>query len=331
VPLTSYLRAARALLRVPTYLLLLVYYGLAYLSAGRPAPETTVTLLAGAGVIALWYINATSINDLSDFEIDQVNLQADQARPLVTGALDRAGLRRIAIGSAVGALGLAWVVGGPAVLLVAIMLVLNLAYSLPPARISHRGGLALALLPVGYVGLTMGLGWLVAGAASLPGTLALTVICYVQFLARISLKDYRDVEGDARFGKRTFLLRHGQAAVVRLALVAHAAAGVSGVIWLYLVSPYGAAAYAFLATIALTCLQRLGQAGRWPLQRIWIAAYGRLVSGQLAVLLVAQLVRAGLLDSGAKEISVLLVLIGGFAWSTRQVVVTLQRLTNRKK
>jgi 4-hydroxybenzoate polyprenyltransferase len=312
VPLTSYLRAARALLRVPTYLLLLVYYGLAYLSAGRPAPETAVTLLAGAGVIALWYINATSINDLSDFEIDQVNLQADQARPLVTGALDRAGLR-------------------PAVLLVAIMLVLNLAYSLPPARISHRGGLALALLPVGYVGLTMGLGWLVAGAASLPGTLALTVICYVQFLARISLKDYRDVEGDARFGKRTFLLRHGQAAVVRLALVAHAAAGVSGVIWLYLVSPYGAAAYAFLATIALTCLQRLGQAGRWPLQRIWIAAYGRLVSGQLAVLLVAQLVRAGLLDSGAKEISVLLVLIGGFAWSTRQVVVTLQRLTNRKK
>lgn len=35
---------------------------------------------------------------------------------------------------------------------------------------------------------------------------------YLGFIGRILLKDFRDVRGDALFGKRTFLVRHGRRA-----------------------------------------------------------------------------------------------------------------------
>ena len=39
---------------------------------------------------------------------------------------------------------------------------------------------------------------------------------YAGFIGRIVLKDFRDVRGDALFGKRTFLVRHGRRATCRL-------------------------------------------------------------------------------------------------------------------
>jgi hypothetical protein len=43
-----------------------------------------------------------------------------------------------------------------------------------------------------------------------PADLALLAGLYVGFVGRILLKDFRDVRGDALFGKRTFLVRHGR-------------------------------------------------------------------------------------------------------------------------
>jgi 4-hydroxybenzoate polyprenyltransferase len=40
---------------------------------------------------------------------------------------------------------------------------------------------------------------------------------YVGFIGRILLKDFRDLRGDAMFGKRTFLVRHGRQATCRFA------------------------------------------------------------------------------------------------------------------
>jgi 4-hydroxybenzoate polyprenyltransferase len=41
---------------------------------------------------------------------------------------------------------------------------------------------------------------------------------YVGFIGRILLKDFRDVVGDAMFGKRTFLVRHGRRATCALSV-----------------------------------------------------------------------------------------------------------------
>jgi 4-hydroxybenzoate polyprenyltransferase len=38
------------------------------------------------------------------------------------------------------------------------------------------------------------------------------IALYISFIGRIILKDFRDVKGDAKFGKRTFILRHGRGA-----------------------------------------------------------------------------------------------------------------------
>ena len=42
---------------------------------------------------------------------------------------------------------------------------------------------------------------------------------YAGFVGRILLKDFRDVRGDALFGKRTFLVRHGRGATCTLSAI----------------------------------------------------------------------------------------------------------------
>jgi hypothetical protein len=66
------------------------------------------------------------------------------------------------------------------------------------------------LLPAGYVAVPYLVG-VIAGRGSVqPGDLVLLGGLYVGFIGRILLKDFRDVRGDALFGKRTFLVRHGR-------------------------------------------------------------------------------------------------------------------------
>jgi 4-hydroxybenzoate polyprenyltransferase len=150
--------------------------------------------------IAAWYMNATAINDLADVAIDQENLPGDNDRPLVTGAAGPKEVKTVAVVGGMAAVVLVLPLGLAAAGLMLVMLGFNVAYSLRPVRLSWRGGLALALLPLGYVGLTMGLGYLAAGTPLSPLLLAFIAMCYLQFLARISLKDYRDVTGDRHHG-----------------------------------------------------------------------------------------------------------------------------------
>ncbi|HSX02403.1 MAG TPA: UbiA family prenyltransferase [Candidatus Saccharimonadia bacterium] len=323
----AYPKAIVGLLRVPTYLLLLLYYGLGFVAAFGLVKGGMVwsvggagRLLAGALAIAAWYINATALNDLSDYEIDQINLSDASDRPLVAGALRRPDLLIIAGTTAVLSLAAAAVLGWWTAGLVAILLAFNTAYSLPPMSLSRRGGWALALLPIGYVILPMmlGLAATAQGLVALAGPLV--AICYAQFVARISLKDYRDVVGDAQFGKRTFLLRHGSAVVVRLALLGQIVAGVGGVIWLYGSSPLMAAGYIFLATIGSVYLQRLGRAAAWPKQRLWISAYGRLATGQVVILLLDALARAQLAGGSIRQAVLLAVVVVAFCWSAQQII-----------
>jgi 4-hydroxybenzoate polyprenyltransferase len=81
---------------------------------------------------------------------------------------------------------------------------------LRPVRLADRGAVASMLLPAGYVAVPYLEGVLTARSHLTARDLALLGGLYVGFIGRILLKDFRDVRGDALFGKRTFLVRHGR-------------------------------------------------------------------------------------------------------------------------
>jgi 4-hydroxybenzoate polyprenyltransferase len=179
-------------------------------SGGALLPLFTTVLIVGS-----WFAALVCVNDLGDEAIDRVNLPGDANRPLVTGAASRRQVTAIGAGAAALALGVAWIEGPIVAAVVAAGLALGAAYSLPPFRLCGRGLVAAAVLPAGYVAVPFLVGAL--GTDATPRGTAFAVLpgLYLVFMGRILLKDFRDVEGDALFGKRTFLVRYGRRATCR--------------------------------------------------------------------------------------------------------------------
>ncbi len=168
--------------------------------------------LAVVIIIAAWYVNATTVNDLADYEIDRINLKGVAERPLANKRVSRGQILRLNVFSAILALAGGFLVDVRIGLLSVVCLLANYLYSTTPAKISHRGALAPLLLPAGYVAFPYLIGaWSLGESITHDGWLLLLAL-YVSFIGRIILKDFRDVKGDAAFGKRTFILRHGRKA-----------------------------------------------------------------------------------------------------------------------
>jgi 4-hydroxybenzoate polyprenyltransferase len=106
-----------------------------------------------------------------------------------------------------------------AVIVVLAGLTLAAAYSLPPVRLAGRGAIASLTLPAGYVAVPYLLGIFAVRGTLRRADLLLLLGLYAGFIGRIVLKDFRDVRGDALFGKRTFLVRHGRAATCAVSAV----------------------------------------------------------------------------------------------------------------
>jgi 4-hydroxybenzoate polyprenyltransferase len=198
----------------PAVLLLVILSAAAGLAAAGVADRPAVAAPVAVAVTG-FILFAVTVNDLADEAVDRVNLAGVPGRPLVEGRADRHEMILVAVVSAALALAAAPLISAAAVGVVAAGLAFALAYSLPPIRLSGRGALASLLLPAGFVAVPFILG-LVAGDAPLLGRNAVLLAgLYVGFIARILLKDFRDVRGDALFGKRTFLVRHGREATCR--------------------------------------------------------------------------------------------------------------------
>ncbi len=75
------------------------------------------------------------------------------------------------------------------------------------------------ILAVAYVLVPYGLGMFAAGGGIDTTDGLLAAALYMLFVARINLKDFRDREGDAAFGKPTLLLAHGKTATCAVSLV----------------------------------------------------------------------------------------------------------------
>ena len=211
--MTSRSRLFVLMVRPAVLLLLVMYLALGLAQAG--GGQNPLLLAVPALVMVGFLLFSTALNDLADEAVDRVNLPADSRRLLVTGARSRRDLRLVAATTGCLTVLAAATVGWQAAVVVLVGMAVSAGYSLPPTRLASRGAVAALLLPACYVAVPYLLGIFATAMAVTPGDLALLLGLYLGFIGRILLKDFRDVRGDALFGKRTFLVRHGRAATCR--------------------------------------------------------------------------------------------------------------------
>ena len=174
------------------------------LAGGSVSYQTFLAII----ILVTFYIHAASLNDYADRQIDEINLPGAKDRPLVTRSMPQKTLWRIHYAAGITTLILSMFYGMPAVVMTIAILAFDYAYSLKPLRITDRGALAQFTLPFAYVIYPFSLGyWSLDAAGTFP--ILLVAGLYSGFIARLFLKDFRDVKGDSQFGKRTFLIRHG--------------------------------------------------------------------------------------------------------------------------
>jgi 4-hydroxybenzoate polyprenyltransferase len=203
--------------RVAVMIILFMLLGAAW-HRGLAAIDASLLLIILA--LASSYVSATSVNDISDREIDEINHPDDRGRPLVTGAARTADLWILFGASSVLAVAVSLAAGPAAAGIMLLSVVIGALYSLPPARLSYRTFLAPLTLAVAYVCIPYWAGVVVAGGSLGTVDLPLLVALYLLFAGRIILKDFRDREGDAAFGKPTFLLKYGKGATCLVSLCA---------------------------------------------------------------------------------------------------------------
>jgi 4-hydroxybenzoate polyprenyltransferase len=197
------------LLTRPAVIVLLGLFAATGLAEGGAGNDPAKLLRVLVIVMAFLFFSVV-VNDLADEAIDRVNLAGDPSRPLVCGSSTRHELRVIAWTTGAVALIAAALANPPVLVVVIAGLGLSVSYSQRPVRLADRGAVASLVLPAGYVAVPYLVGVLSARGQVTGRDLALLGGLYVGFIGRILLKDFRDVRGDALFGKRTFLVRHGR-------------------------------------------------------------------------------------------------------------------------
>jgi 4-hydroxybenzoate polyprenyltransferase len=166
------------------------------------------------------YIAATTLNDIADQDIDRVNHPRDPGRPLVSGEATVRELYLLHVAATLLAVAFAAPLGWAALAIVGLSLLIGHTYSAPPLRFSYRTYLAPLVLAVAYVLVPFWLGLVAAGTGRGPADRPFSLGLVALFLARITLKDFRDREGDARYGKPTLLLRFGKGVTCLVSLTA---------------------------------------------------------------------------------------------------------------
>jgi 4-hydroxybenzoate polyprenyltransferase len=174
--------------------------------------------------LASSYVSATALNDLADEAIDKINHPRDAGRPLVDGTGTRHDLSILHLVASVVAVAAAFPLGWSGLALICSSLAISHAYSAPPLRFSYRVAGAPLLLAVAYVAVPVALGIVAAGGDLHHVVSRFVCALAALFVARIVLKDFRDRDGDAAYGKPTLLLRYGKEVTCAISGVALLAA-----------------------------------------------------------------------------------------------------------
>ena len=275
--------------RPAVLLMLCVFANTGFAQAGG---SHRLPLAQALAAVVGFLLFSVAVNDLADEAIDRVNLPADRSRPLVAGTGYRREMATIAVASGAVALAASVPLGWPAVGVLAAGLALSAGYSVRPVRLADRGAVASMLLPACYVAVPYLVGLLAArpsvhraGPLVHRADVVLLAGLYLGFIGRILLKDFRDVRGDALFGKRTFLVRHGRRPTCALSGGCWVAGSVVLLAGLRPAAPALVAGYAVAAAGALWLLRELaGNPGPRREERL-VSAIAIVGRGQLLALL----------------------------------------------
>src|SRR5215469_12689100 len=247
------LRLLALLARPAVIVLLIMYAAVGLAQAGHP--QDPVAAATAVAVIAGFLLFSVACNDLADEKIDRVNLPGE--RPLAAGLLNRREFTVIGAVAGAEALAASALISWPATLVTAVGLAVSAAYSVRPVRLANRGAVASLILPACYVAVPYLLGVLAPAARIRLTDLVLLAGLYLGFVGRILLKDFRDVRGDALFGKRTFLVRHGRRPTCAVSSVAFVAGSITMVVAVHRPTVALAVVYAGCLAGALWLLCRL--------------------------------------------------------------------------
>jgi 4-hydroxybenzoate polyprenyltransferase len=294
------------LLARPAVLLLFALF--AAIGVARAGAGDSPLPLARALVVVFGFLLfSVACNDLADEAVDRVNLAAS-GRPLVAGTGRRGELVATAVTAGAVSLGTAALLGRWVLAVTACGLVLSATYSLRPIRWAGRGAVASMLLPACYVAVPYLAGLLSVRDSVRPADFALLVALYVGFIGRIVLKDFRDVRGDALFGKRTFLVRHGRRATCRLSASCWTAGTALLLVAEGRVSVFAEAQLVCLG-VALPMLRALS-AGRGARRDEWLVSALAIVGRGMLLLVLAQLLGGSQLLRWFAAIAVTAITVG---------------------
>ena len=252
--------------------------------------ELGLRYLWAALALASSYVAATALNDLADEEIDKVNHPRDAGRPLVEGTATRRELLVLHVIASALALTAATPLGWRAVALLGGSLAISQTYSARPVRLSYRVAGAPLALGIAYVLVPYSLGIVAANGEPRHVWSALTCALFLLFAARIVLKDFRDRQGDARYGKPTLLLRFGKTATCVASLCALVAADV--VLAFALDPPLVLLVQPFVVAIAWM-LRTLWQVADGHAEQVAIGLGARMGNGLLLCALAWSVVKGG--------------------------------------
>ena len=175
-------------------------------------------------------------------------------------------------------------------------LLLSQIYSARPVRLSYRVAGAPFALGIAYVAVPYALGIVAAGGTLRHAWSRLAAALFLLFCARIVLKDFRDREGDARYGKPTILLRFGKDATCAASLCAL----VAGDVVLALALPPALALVVQPLVLAIAWMLRaLHRADGGHAEQVAIGIGARTGNGLLLCVLAGLTVRA----NGASELA----------------------------
>ena len=164
-----------------------------------------ITMIAALGC----NVCITGLNQIVDVELDKIN---KPELPIASGKLEMGTARKTVILSGIIAIGAAAVLHWFLLLLIAVILILGIAYSVPPVQLKqHHLPAALAITIVRGVLVNIGMAMHFAGM--LQGNFEIQPVIYplTLFISAFSLaiawyKDLPDRAGDAHFGYKTFPL-----------------------------------------------------------------------------------------------------------------------------
>lgn len=234
-------------------------------------------------LLVMWYIHATTINDYADYEIDKVNLRHANDRPLLESGLSKSALWKIHILSLAASVMLAIPFGTKAVLLMCGLLIIDYLYSLKPVRISDRGIAAQFLLAFAYVYSSLTFGYW-SSSLEKPFPWLLSFGLFSAFVARLLLKDFRDVKGDRQHKKMTFLLRRGAKSTIRVSMGFWILA--TALVCIYVSFSYGVVIPLLVGLIQVAVLlNALGRTASWTKQSVIILFVAKAANAIILTLL----------------------------------------------